>query len=137
MSSKTYAEIEKDLPTIVKAELSNMNDTQRKMFAEEFGKKQRTLFHSYGYLIIGSLHRWYLGKPWMTLVQWITIFAGGIGLIWVFIDLFLIPSMRREKNAEIAKGILAEQRILSGSGSNHANSGSQTTIVNVGSNKET
>lgn len=39
MAAKTYAEIEKDLPTIVKAELAKSDDMHRQLFAEEFGKK--------------------------------------------------------------------------------------------------
>jgi TM2 domain-containing membrane protein YozV len=136
MGTKTYAEIEKDLPTIVKAELSKQDDLKRQLFAEEFGRKRKTLFHSYGFLLLCSAHRWYLGQPWMTVLTWVLILCGGIGLIWVLVDLFLIPSMRRERNAEIAKSILAEYRIISGDSSSqyaqpHA---PQTPIINISNN---
>lgn len=132
MAKKTYAEIEKDLPLIVKAELQKQDDIHRELFAEEFGKKRKTLFHSYGYLILLSLHRWYItGSAWITLVQWLLIACGGIGLIWVFIDLFLIPGMRRDRNAEIAKSILAEHRILSGNSMAGSGQSASSMVVNV------
>ncbi len=134
MAKYTYAEIEKDLPIIVRAELQKQDDTQRQIFAEEFGKKRRTIFHCYGFLILFSAHRWYLGKPWMTVLQWITIACGGIGLIWVFVDLFLVPGMRRDRNPELSKGILAEQKIISGGYTSYHAGGIQQphhTTINV------
>lgn len=114
-TSYSYAEIEQDLPIVVKAELQRHDDAFRKVFAEEFGKKRRTKFHAYGHLLlVACSHRWYLGKPWMTVLQWLCILSFGIGFIWVFIDLFLLPGMIRERNSEIAKTILAEQKIISG-----------------------
>lgn len=113
MAKPSYAAIEKDLPTIVKAELAKKDDFQRQLFAEDFSKKRKTFYYCYAYWITFFTHRWYIsGKPWMTILQWFTIMFFGIGLIWVLIDLFLIPKMRRERNTEIAKDILVEHKAI-------------------------
>lgn len=135
MGIKSYAEIEKDLPTIVKAELANQDDVQRQIFAEEFGKKRKTSFHCYGFLVLFMAHRWYLGNPWMTVLQWLSVMCAGLGLIWVLIDLFLIPSMRRDRNSEIARALMVEQKIISGNGNNNNQQQQQPTIINVSNNQ--
>ncbi len=48
----------------------------------------------------------------MTIMQWFLTLFFLIGLIWIFADLFLIPKMRRERNAEIAKDLLVEHKAL-------------------------
>jgi TM2 domain-containing membrane protein YozV len=47
-----------------------------------------------------SAHRFYLGKPVTALLQ-IASFFVLIGFVWLFIDLFLIPGMIREKQEQI------------------------------------
>ena len=114
MAKASYAEIESDLPTIVKAELAKKTDLQRQMFAEDFAKRRKTMYYCYGYWFTFFTHRWYLtGKPLMTIMQWfLTIFLL-IGLLWIIADLFYIPKMRRERNAVIAKELLVEHKMLS------------------------
>ena len=112
MSKKTYAEIEKDLPTIVKAELTKQDDFQRQLFAEEFGKKRKKILNAYAFWVLLYTHRWYIkGRASMTLVQWCS-FMIIIGFAWVIVDLFLIPKMCRERNEEIAKNILVEHKAI-------------------------
>lgn len=109
MTKATYDSIKEDIPLIAREILENQNESQRQIFVEEFSKKRCTSSGAYFSLICLSIHRWYLGKPMLTLLQWILISAGGIGLIWTFIDLFLIPELVKERNSHIAKSILAEQ----------------------------
>jgi len=110
--ARPYAEIEKYLPVIVRAELQKQDDTYRHLFAEEFSKKRRSLGVAYFCaLIFFTSHRWYLGKPWMTVLQWLAVMCL-IGIPWVILDWFRLPGMCRERNAEIAKSVLAEQKIL-------------------------
>jgi len=113
MAKATYASIEKFIPLVVKVDLQRQDDVQRQIFAEEFSKKRRRLTDAYGLVILLCAHRWYLGKPLFTILQWVLI-PTGIGVLWVLIDLFLMPTMVKDKNAEIAKGILAEQNMLNG-----------------------
>ena len=115
MATCTYAQIENDIPIIVKASLKDYTDIQREMFAEEYGKRRKTILTSYVVALIFAAHRWYITDNFgVTLVQWLLILCFGIGLIWVLADLLYIPSMVRERNTEIAKSVLTEQRILTG-----------------------
>lgn len=110
----SYAEIEKELPLIVKASLQKENDLQRQLFAEEYSKKRRKLSTAYlCALVLVSTHRWYLGRPGTTVLQWASVLVL-VGVVWIVADWFRLPAMCRERNEEIAKTVLAEQRILSG-----------------------
>lgn len=112
MSKPSYAQIEKDLPTIVKAELAKKDDFQRQLFAEDFAKKRKTPYLCYAYWLTFFTHRWYItGRPWMTFLQWFLIIFI-VGIVWLLVDLFTIPKMRRERNAEIAKDLLVEHKAL-------------------------
>lgn len=114
MSKFTYAQIEKELPIVVKASLLKMDDIQRAVFAEEYSKKRKSILTAYLFVLLYASHRWYIsGRAGLTLIQWLLLLINGIGLIWVLIDLFFIPGMCRNKNEEIAKNVLAEQKILS------------------------
>jgi TM2 domain-containing membrane protein YozV len=46
-----------------------------------------------------SCHRFYLNRPGTNILYWFTL--GGCG-IWTIIDLFLIPGMVLEENAQLA-----------------------------------
>lgn len=113
MGKPSYASIEKDLPSIVKAELAKGDDFSRQLFAEDFAKKRKTMYLCYGYWFTFFTHRWYItGKPWTTIMQWFLTIFMLVGLIWIIADLFLIPKMRRERNAEIAKDLLVEHKAI-------------------------
>jgi len=115
MAKYTYAQVEREIPIIVRASLQKLDDIQREIFAEEYGRQKKSIVTAYLLVLVGSFHRWYIsGHIGLTLVQWLLIFCGGIGLIWILIDLFYIPSMCRERNSEIAKSVLTEQKILIG-----------------------
>ncbi len=115
MSKLTYVEIEKLLPTLVKSEL--LTDAQREIFAEEFGPKRKTKFKAYLCWFFLSAHRWYVsGKPGLTILQWALNLCFGIGLLWLLWDMFQIPKLVRLRNHEIAKNLLAQQKIIGGAG---------------------
>jgi TM2 domain-containing membrane protein YozV len=47
-----------------------------------------------------SAHRFYLGRPISALLQ-IASFFVLVGFVWLFVDLFLIPGMVRDKQNQI------------------------------------
>ena len=49
-----------------------------------------------------SAHRFYLGRPGTAILQILSYFVL-IGFIWLFVDLFLIPGMVRQRHAEMRK----------------------------------
>ena len=53
-----------------------------------------------------SAHRFYLGRPISAILQ-ILSFLVLIGFVWVFIDLFLIPGMIRDKKDEIRHDMMS------------------------------
>ncbi len=52
------------------------------------------------FLGIFSAHRFYLGRPGTAILQ-ILSYLILIGFLWLFIDIFLIPSMVRRKQQDI------------------------------------
>lgn len=54
-------------------------------------------------------HYIYLGKPIVTVLLWLSCFAG-IGLLWLLIDLFRIPSMVDSANKELLELEKLQQR---------------------------
>ncbi|MEM4227754.1 MAG: TM2 domain-containing protein [Candidatus Caldarchaeum sp.] len=54
-------------------------------------------------------HYAYLGKPIVTVLLWLSMFAG-IGLIWLLIDLFRIPSLVDATNKELLEQERLRQR---------------------------
>ncbi len=52
------------------------------------------------FLGIFSAHRFYLGRPGTAILQILSFFIL-IGFVWLFIDVFLIPSMVRQKQQEL------------------------------------
>jgi len=53
------------------------------------------------FLFFVSAHRFYLRRPGTAILQILLILCFGIGLVWVLIDLFLIPDMARSQNAKL------------------------------------
>lgn len=113
-TKKKYGQIEKELPTIVKTELNKLDESARSAFTEEYLKKRRATDWCYVLVFIFLLHRLYLKQPLMFVLQWVSVFLV-IGLVWVVIDLLLIPSMVKKRNGEIAKEILMEQKAITSS----------------------
>lgn len=58
---------------------------------------------------IVSAHRFYLGR-WKTAVLQILTMPIGVGFVWLFVDLFLIPGMVRRKQA-VRREILTNQAL--------------------------
>ncbi len=60
------------------------------------------------FLGIFSAHRFYLGRPVSAIIQILTYFIA-IGLIWLLIDVFLIPGMARDKRDRIRERMVRER----------------------------
>ncbi|MGD9637935.1 MAG: hypothetical protein AB7U85_02615 [Alphaproteobacteria bacterium] len=106
----SYAEIEKELSMIVKSQLVKEDDAVRQMFADEYGKKRKTLLGAICLWFI-CCHRFYVDRISMQFLQWV-LFAVFIGIIWWIVDLFLLSSLVKTKNDIISKNILAEHKML-------------------------
>ena len=97
--------------------MSDARDVQRTQMLFEANRKSAGV----AYLLLLFLgyfgaHRFYAGNTGSAVAQlimgilgWLTIWAMGLGLIllvplgiWLFIDLFLVPGMIRDKNVQLA-----------------------------------
>lgn len=67
------------------------------------------------WLFLGTLsgHRFYLGQVGIALLQILSVLFV-IGLVWVLIDVFLIPGMIRERQNDMRRDLAAAMETLSG-----------------------
>ncbi len=63
------------------------------------------------FLGIVSAHRFYLGRPVSAALQILSYFIA-IGLIWLLVDVFLIPGMARDKRARMRARMVEERLAL-------------------------
>ena len=111
-TKRKYSQVEGELPTVVKSELAKMGEDAQKAFTEDYVKKRKGLDWSYVLVLVFFMHRMYLGYPKTAILQWVLILAGGIGLIWVVVDLILIPFMWKKRNQQIARDLLIEHKAM-------------------------
>lgn len=109
---KKFKNIRKELPSVVRSELEKLDDAAREAFTEEYMKKRRGIDWCYLLVFILFLHRAYLGRMKTFLLQWGLVLCFGIGIVWVIVDLLLIPTMVKKHNGEIAKELLIEQKAM-------------------------
>ena len=62
-----------------------------------------------GTIVPSSCTFFYLNKPVINIIYWLT--AGGLG-IWMIIDLFRIPGMVKDRNKAIIKEAIEEAKKL-------------------------
>ncbi|MGU3496825.1 TM2 domain-containing protein [Xanthobacteraceae bacterium A53D] len=55
-----------------------------------------------------SAHRFYLGRPGTAVLQILTFFIG-IGLIWLLVDVFLIPGLAQQKRDRLRSRLTADR----------------------------
>jgi TM2 domain-containing membrane protein YozV len=87
-------------------DLSSSDRLSRQILVEQRvtndGKRAGTAFFFWFFLGVLGGHRFYLGKPGTALLQiasvWLLL---GLGLIWVIVDVFLIPGMVRKHNDDL------------------------------------
>lgn len=64
---------------------------------------------AYLFWFVLGVHYFYLNKPVINIIYWLT--AGGLG-IWMIIDLFRIPGMVRSRNKELIQDAIKEAKVL-------------------------
>ncbi|MEO1191160.1 MAG: TM2 domain-containing protein [Pseudomonadota bacterium] len=87
-----------------------LTDTQRLLIEQRVGNEAPSIALAYIlWALLGfvSLHRFYIGLPRTAVLQIVLNFLV-IGLIWLLVDLFLIPGLVREKREAIRAAVTAE-----------------------------
>lgn len=101
------------LPSTVKHALLKTKTETQHAFLEEFDRKKKSTTKAYLFLLLGYFHNIYLGRGvGMWLLQVILIPVFGAGLIWAIVDAFKMPKMIRNLNADLAKDIMRDIKIM-------------------------
>lgn len=94
------------LPASVGNVVARMDPSQQAAFFAEYQKNKKSLVVAYVLVICFATYYFYFRKPGMNILLWFASILFGIGTIWIFIDLFRMPSIRREYNANVARQAL-------------------------------
>jgi len=96
-------------PSLVEDALVKFTKDQKWGFIEEFYRREKDMACAYVFWVLFGLHYAYLGKWGMQLLFWLT--AAGLG-VWWFIDLFRIPGLVRNYNADVSINVLRDIKTL-------------------------
>jgi uncharacterized membrane protein YagU involved in acid resistance len=94
------------LPPSVANVVAQMDATQQAAFFAEYQKNKKSLVTAYILVIVFASYYFYFRKPGLNILLWIASAFFGIGTIWIFIDLFRMPSIRNEYNNNVARNAL-------------------------------
>ena len=82
---------------------------QQKNYVLSAQARQKDTGLAYLFWFVFGVHYFYLNKPVINIIYWLT--AGGLG-IWMIIDLFRIHGMVRSRNKEIIQDAIKEAKVL-------------------------
>lgn len=82
---------------------------QQKAYVLSAQAREKDTGLAYLFWFVFGVHYFYLNKPIVNIIYWLTL--GGLG-IWIIIDLFRIPGMVRARNKEIIQDAIKEAKIL-------------------------
>jgi uncharacterized membrane protein YagU involved in acid resistance len=94
------------LPPSVANVVAQMDATQQAAFFAEYQKNKKSLVTAYILVFVFASYYFYFRKPVFNILLWFALALFGFGAIWIFIDLFRMPSIRREYNNEVARNAL-------------------------------
>lgn len=92
-----------NLPSTIKLTLQEMPQNKVDAFTADYKTIEKTIPLAYVFFILLAAHYAYLGKWGMFVLYIIT---GGGCLIWTIVDLFRMPGLVRDYNAEKAHNII-------------------------------
>lgn len=82
---------------------------QQKNYVLSVQARQKDTGLAYLFWFLFGVHYFYLNKPVINIIYWLT--AGGLG-IWMIIDLFRIPGMVKDRNKEFIQDAIKEAKVL-------------------------
>ena len=106
-----------DLPTMASTALARIDEEQQRAFVEEYWRKRKHVGRAYAAWFFLGCHYAYLGKWPTQLIYWLTL--GGLW-VWLIIDAFRIPQLVRDRNKDIAMGVLRDVCIVNIGAQSHA-----------------
>lgn len=96
------------LSAAMDAEIQALSDRDRELFDAEWNRRAKSGSSAWICAVVG-LHYAYLGRWGLLIVYWLT--WGGLG-VWWFVDLFRVPGLVRDRNADEAMAALRDVRAV-------------------------
>ncbi len=93
------------LPPSVGRAVEMMDPVSQSAFFNEYQMKKKSLAAAYILWLIFGAHYIYFRKVGLQIAFWLTWFIG-IGILWWLIDLFRMPSIRRQFSEQVARQAL-------------------------------
>ena len=93
------------LPPSVGRAVAMMDPASQSAFFSEYQMNKKSLAAAYILWVIFGAHYIYFRKVGLQIVFWLSWFVG-IGVLWWIIDLFRMPSIRRQYSEQIARQAL-------------------------------
>jgi hypothetical protein len=114
MEAKIYipSSITKNLPAMVRNELSRLSAQHQQEFVEEYRRKAKSVGGAYVLWLVLGCHYAYVGKWGVQALFWLTF--GGVCFWWV-VDAFRVPGMVGSYNKDVAVEVLRNLKAVSGS----------------------
>lgn len=100
---KPPREIRGHITRMVYDKYETLEEDQQRAFLQEFYRKKKSIGLGYLCWFFFGLHYAYVGKWGIQLLFWLT---GGGFLVWLIIDLFRIPGIVRNYNADHSSEIM-------------------------------
>jgi len=94
------------LPASVGNVVAQMDPSQQAAFFAEYQKNKKSLVVAYVAWILFAVYYFYFRKPGWNILLWVAFILFGVGTIWWIVDLFRMPSIRREYNEGVARQAL-------------------------------
>lgn len=103
--------VDQGLPSAVRRALREGGSDTQSDFLEEYKRKTKSTGVAYLLWFFLGWHYAYFGKWGVQVLYWLSL--GGLG-IWAIADLFRVPGVVRETNADIAMDVMRNLRAVSG-----------------------
>jgi hypothetical protein len=104
-----------ELPAMVRNELRGMGANRQQEFLEEYERKAKSVGVAYLLIFLVGWHYAYLRKWGVQVLLWISLLAFGLGVIWLFVDLFRLYGLVKDYNKDVAIEVLRNQKAVSSS----------------------
>ena len=99
------------LPSSVNSALLTLDPEQQKSFKREYNARAKSTLITFATWLIFGWHYLYLGRVGMQFAFW---FTGGFLVVGWIIDFSRIPGMVSRYNADCARELMAQYRMITG-----------------------
>jgi len=98
-----------DLPLSVQKQYNSLSPEGQLDFNKQFNAKKKSTGLMYVLWLFLGFHYPYIGKWGMFALYWLT---GAGFFVWMFIDMFRIPSITRDYNEDLGRNLILQIKML-------------------------